>query len=133
MPLMRNTAWPHIEPGKKRHKIEIQAQSQTTQDTYGEPLANWPAVLDCWAAIETINMREQFENGFVSQVVHRISLDWPGKNVTVKAGMRVVVHPWAGATASVYLIQTVENVEQRNLVMRLTCLELDQAKVGATS
>jgi hypothetical protein len=31
----------------------------------------------------------------------------------------------------VYEIQAIENVQQRNLVMILTCLEIDNAKVGS--
>lgn len=127
--LVPDAAWPRIDPGKKRHRIEIQGQGETTQDTFGQISGAWNPILDCYAAIETMTAREQFQDGFVSQVVHRISIDWT--RVPIKASMRVVVHPIFGANASVYEIQAVENVQQRNLVMVLTCIEIDNAKVGS--
>lgn len=124
------TAWPHIDPGKKRHKISIFAQS-TTQDGYGQEstaLGTVP-VLSRYAAIDTFTAREVYQDGFVSQVVHKVYIDWP-RLVRITTDMRVVVHPLAGALASLYLIQAVENVQQRNLVMVLTCIEIDNAQVG---
>lgn len=123
------TGWPHIDPGKKRHTIQIQAQTGTNQDAYGEVSGSWNVVVECFAAIETMTVREQFQDGFVSQVVQRISIDWPRE--PIDASMRLVVQPVRGAAANVFQIQAVENVQQRNLVARLTCLEIDSAKVGS--
>lgn len=126
--LVPDAAWPHIDPGRKRHKIGIQSQNE--QDSFGQVAGAWNPVLDdCYAAIETTTAREQFQDGFVSQVVHRVSIDWTW--VKIRTGMRVVVHPIFGGNASVYEIQAIENVQQRNLVMVLTCLEIDNAKVGS--
>jgi head-tail adaptor len=129
MKLAPDSAWPHIDPGKKLHKINIHAPS-TTQDGFGQALTTLGAVaLSCFAAIETMSTKEQFQEGFVSQVVHLISIDWPGWRTPITADMVVVVNPGPGHPSSVYEIQTIENVQQRNLVMRLTCLEIDNAKV----
>jgi head-tail adaptor len=134
-------AWPYpwnkvqdpliIPSGALRNAIRIEAQDQTIQDSTGEPSGPWNPVLSCFAAIETMSTKEQFQDGFVSQVVHRISIRWPGPSVPILANMRVVVDPVAGGTASVYEIQTVENVQQRNRVIRMTCLEIDNAKVSS--
>lgn len=120
-----------IPSGMLRNVIEIQSQGGT-QDSFGQPSdADWSTVLTCFAAIETMSTKEQFQEGFVSQVVHRISIRWPGASLPILANMRVIVNPVRGGTASVYQIQTVENVQQRNLVVRMTCLEIDNAEVGS--
>jgi head-tail adaptor len=130
-PLVPVTAWPHIDPGKKRHKISIFAQS-TVQDGYGQEskaLGTLPA-LSCYAAIETFTAREVYQDGFVSQVVHKVYIDWP-RSTRITVDMRLVVHPLTGPQASLYEIQAIENVQQRDLVMILTCLEIDNEQVGS--
>lgn len=123
------TAWPHVDPGKKRHKINIEQQSPGTRDEYGEVAGPWlPILTDCWAAIDTKSISQPFQGGFVSQVFHLISFDWP--RVHIGTDMRVVVSPLRGSEASVYVIQGVENVQQRNLVIILTCIQIDDKKVG---
>lgn len=124
------TAWPHIDPGKKRHLIKIYSEGPS-QDGFGQETTALiePPALQCFAAIETTTSRQLFQDGFVSLVSHRITTDWP--NVAITADMRVVFHPSLGAGASLCEIQTIENVQERNLVMILTCLEIDNAKVGS--
>lgn len=124
------TAWPHIDPGKKRHNIAIYAQS-ATQDSFGQKsMALGDVALTCYAAIDTFTAREVYQEGFVSQVVHKIYIDWP-RTVAITVDMRVVVHGRLGANASVYEIQAIENVQERNLVMVLTCIEINNQKVGS--
>ena len=126
---VQSTAWPHIDPGKKRHKISIRVIG-STQDTRGQDTpALGQAAWNCYAAIETSTGSELFQDGFVSQVIHKVSIDWP--RVRITADMTVIVHPAKGAKANLYEIQTIENVQQRNLVMVLTCLEIDNAQVGS--
>jgi head-tail adaptor len=136
-------AWPYpwqrvvdpliIPSGALRNAIQIQAQGPK-QDSSGQPSndpTNWSTVLSCFAAIETENMREIYQDGFVSQVVHRITIRWPGPTVPILANMRVVVDPVPGGLSSVYEVQAVENVQQRNRVVRMTCLEIDNAQVAS--
>jgi head-tail adaptor len=135
-------AWPYpwqsvkdpliIPSGALRNAIQIQAQSATTQDATGAPSGPWNPVLSCFAAIETMRTKEQFQEGFVSQVVHQISIRWPGPTVPILASMRVVVDPVPGGQSSVYQIQAVENVQQRNRVVRMTCLEINNATAAGT-
>jgi head-tail adaptor len=119
-----------IPSGAMRNAIQIQSQG-ASQDSAGGPNGAWSTTLNCFAAIETMRTGEQFESGFVSQVVHRITIRWPGPTVPILANMRVVVDPVPGGQASMYLIQAVENVQQRNRVVRMTCLELDSAQVSS--
>jgi SPP1 family predicted phage head-tail adaptor len=119
-----------IPSGALRNAIQIQSQS-TTQDGVGQQIPTWSSVLTCFAAIETMRTGEQFQEGFVSRVVHRISIRWPGPSISILASMRVVVDPVAGGKSSVYKIQAVENVQQRNRVVRMTCLEIDNAQVSS--
>lgn len=119
-----------IPSGGLRNAIQIQSQT-ATQDAFGQQVNTWSTVHPCFAAIETMSTKEQFQEGFVSQVVHRITIRWPGPTVPILANMRVIVDPVAGGQSSVYEIQAVENVQQRNRIVRLTCLEIDNAKVGS--
>jgi head-tail adaptor len=121
-----------IPSGALRNAVQIQSQS-ATQDTFGEQIATWSTVPggNMFAAIETMRTGEQFESGFVSQVVHRITIRWPGPSVPILANMRVVVDPVPGGQSSMYLIQAVENVQQRNRVVRMTCLEIDNSTVSS--
>lgn len=125
-----DTAWPHIDPGKKRHKISIQQQAPGTQDEYGAVAGPWlPILTDCWAAIDTKSIRQPFQGGFVSQVFYLISIDWP--RVHIGTDMRVVARPLLGTEASVFVIQGIENVQLRNLVLIMTCIQIDDKKVGS--
>jgi head-tail adaptor len=131
-------AWPYpwskvkdplvIPSGALRNAIQVQSQS-TTQDGFGGEIATWSTVLNCFAAIETMRTGEQFQEGFVSRVVHLITIRWPGPSIPILASMRVVVDPVPGGQSSMYLVQSVENVQQRNRVVRMTCLEINSATV----
>lgn len=125
----RVTGWPHIDPGQKRHKISIQQESASTQDASGQPSGAWPAILNCYAKIDTTQTKEQFQGGFVSQVIYEIKIDWP-KRTPITTDMRLVIHPYLGGAATVCEIQSVENVQKRDLVMCLVCVEIDGNKVG---
>lgn len=113
-----------IPAGALRHQIRIQ-KPVGTQDAFGQEITSDPVtVLTCFAAIQTISMREQFQEGFVSQVIHKVTIRFPGHTIPITASMQVV------RGRSLYLVQAVENVQQRNRVLHMTCLEIDDAKVG---
>ena len=121
----RASAWPHIDPGKKRHRISIQAPAQSANNLGPQ---SWAQIYACWAAIETRAMREVYQEGFVSQVVHVICIDWPGRKIAINASQRVVLL----SSGAVYEIQAVDNVEERNLVLRIECIQIDGATVPVT-
>jgi SPP1 family predicted phage head-tail adaptor len=109
-----------IEPGKLRSLIQVQSQT-ATQDSIGQPQATWNTILTAWADVRAITVREQFQpNQFTSQVTHIITLRWT--SVAIAAGMRVV-YEW-----HTYLVQGIENVDERNLLVRLQVLEINGAE-----
>lgn len=112
--------WPSLEPGDLRHVIQIQ-QRTTAPDPFGQPQPTWTTVLNTWSKIETLTLRELYQSGqFTSQVTHTITLRFPA--VTISPGMRAV---FAGHT---YIVQAANNLEQRNTVLQLLVLELNEAE-----
>ena len=110
-----------LPAGSLRHSIAVQSLS-TTPDSFGQPQRNWTTILVARASIEAVQAREMYQNGqFTGQVTHTITLRWPGASVTIAPGMQVVAH---GQT---YKIQTVENVLERNRVLQLMCLAINES------
>lgn len=113
-----------IPAGALRMPIAIQTQS-TAPSPSGQPVATWATFLTTMAAISTTSSREVYQaQQFTSQVTHRVTIRWPGSTVVIQEGQRVVYQPFASVTHT-YLIQAVENVQERNRVMNLMCLEID--------
>jgi head-tail adaptor len=77
------------------------------------------------AAFKTTSMRQPFQEGFVSVVAHRITIRFPGHSYPITDGMRVV------KGSAVYLIQAVENVQERNRVLHLNCIRIDGDRVSS--
>lgn len=111
-----------LNPGDLRHRIVIQRQS-TAQDANGDPTSTWSDVWPCWAAISTPTAREMYQTGqagqFVAQVTKLIKIRWPGAAIVIVGGMRVLYRD------RTFAVQTVENVQERNRVMNLTCVEVN--------
>jgi len=108
--------WPGINPSKLRKSIQVQSQS-STPDSFGQPQLVWGTILTTRAAIETVKQEELYQAGaLTSQVTHTITLRYP-PNVSIAAGMRVV------SGSHVYKIQAPDNSEQRNVLLKLMCLE----------
>jgi SPP1 family predicted phage head-tail adaptor len=118
-PSMQPQSWPGFNPSQLRHQVTIQQKSTTPTPT-GSPQAAWSTVLTCWAGIMTLASKEAFQTGgFSGQMTHRISIRWPGPDVAITAGMQVLF----GSRA--FTIQAPpENVQERNVVLHLLCLEL---------
>jgi SPP1 family predicted phage head-tail adaptor len=105
-----------INPADLRHSIQIQERS-TTQDQYGQPLEVWCTLITTRARIRTLSLREQFaQAGFSSQATHQITMRWQG-SVPLQAGQRIVFG------TRVFLVQSVENVLERNRVINLLVIE----------
>ena len=113
-----------IQAGTLRHTVTIQA-SNSTRDAAGEPLDTWNAVLTTRAAIEstlTATYKESFsQNAFSSQSTDLITMRWPGASISIKPGQRVTFND------KTYLIQAVNNVQERNRALRLACIQIDGA------
>jgi SPP1 family predicted phage head-tail adaptor len=108
-----------IDPGELRQQIQIQQQS-TANDSVGQPQATWTTVLTTMAKIASISVVERWQSAqFVGQVSHRITMRWPGAGVTIAGGMRVLFG------SRIFVLQGVDNVEERNIVLHLLCLEIN--------
>lgn len=106
--------WPSIEPGRLRHPITLLAPA--TALTAGGTEASYAPWLSTRAAIETLRGTDTQRNGqATAQTNLLVTLRY---RAGVTAAMRVQT-----ATA-VYIIQSIENVEERNKVLKLTCLKL---------
>lgn len=116
--------WPSLEPGKLRHQVQIQQRS-TTQDQYGQELETWTTILTKWARIEAAKESEIYQSGaLTSRVTHTITVRWDSTQIA--PGMRVLYTSSFGN--HYYQIQNVTNIEERNVVAILDCLELDEAE-----
>lgn len=114
-----------IPPGFLRNQVQIQRPSGD-KDDFGQPLDGWTIVLTAMAGIISLVQREVWQNGmFSGQVTHRVTLRWPGPDVTIASGMRVVFG------SRTFVVQAPpDNVQERNRVLHLLCLEIDGGGVG---
>lgn len=112
-----------LDAGVLRHQITIQSQSTAQDPETGEPSQVWNHVLTTMAAISTASSREMYQTGaagqFVAQVTHIVKIRWPGASIMIAGGMRVTLG------TRTFAIQTVENVQERNRVVNLMCLEVN--------
>ncbi|MGC1784454.1 MAG: head-tail adaptor protein [Acidobacteriaceae bacterium] len=121
-----------IPSGAMRNAIQIQAQT-ATQDSYGQQQSTWSTILSCFAAFDSIAMgrpflekiSEPFQGGFVSLTVHVFAIRWPGASVVITAANRIV------CGTNVYEIRAVDNVQNRNRVLRLEAVQIDNAQVSS--
>ena len=111
----------YIDIGSLRHKITIQAQNPAMRDDAGQPIpGDWTDVLTTLASIRSATARETVADAqLAAQATYIIMLRWPGSSVRIVTGQRVVFG------TSTYLVQDVDNILQRNRVVKLTCLEID--------
>lgn len=113
-----------LSAGQLRHEIRIQKQDTTTDEAGGDS-TTWVTVLAALAGIETLSLREVYQSAqFASQVTHRITMRYPGE-VGIGPGMQVLFG------TKRYLIQGIDNVQERNRVLLLTVQEIN-GKLGGS-
>ena len=79
----------------------------------------WLSVRNTRASIEQLSEREQMQAGEVTaEVTHRIIVRWTA--VQIDPTMRVMFKQ------QIYKIQTVDNVQMRNILVKLMCLAINQ-------
>jgi len=109
-----------IPAGSLRFQIAIQQKSSTSFTATGSPLATWSTVWLGMAAMNTLTQREVYQTGqFSGQVTHRVSIYWPGASIAIVSGMQVLFG------TRTFTIQAVDNVQERNRVLHLMCLEIN--------
>ncbi len=109
-----------ISAGELRHRIQIQSPS-TSQDSVGQPTAEWTTYHTCWAKIATTKNTFLFQtNEFTSKTSFVISIRYqPG--VTISVADRILFK------GEVYEIEFLDNVKQLNQEVRLTCHVLNDS------
>lgn len=112
-----------LNPGELRHRIQILRPEPTPGDTFGQRNTSWTQIHQTWAKIEGIGSaaykRAFKDNALASQSTDIVTIRWPGAAITIKAGMRVIFG------SNVFLIQAVDNIQHRNRVVLLACMQVD--------
>ena len=117
-----------LPPGMLRHEIQIQAPA-ATPGPYGasvEP-TDWTTVMSCMAGIDAISARDTYGAGqLTSELSHVVWIGWT--DTAIKAGYQILFQSTPSMPARVFKIQAVENVQERNRVLTLRCLEVDSGQ-----
>ncbi len=111
-----------VNPAEYRHNVQVQ-QPSTTRDAAGQPVSTWDVVLSQNAKIDntsSLAYKQSFQgNALATQSTDLISIRWPGPDINIKPGMRVLFGD------NVFLVQAVDNVLRRNRIVRMACLLID--------
>lgn len=110
--------WPSINPGRMVHKITIQRQ-QTITDISGT-VVEWVDFVSCWAAIDPVRGTEVLRAGQdTTQLYLTVVIRWQSG---ILPNMRV------RSNNGTYIIQSIENPGERNVVLVLNCLALGSSQ-----
>jgi SPP1 family predicted phage head-tail adaptor len=118
---------PILQIGKLRHRIQI-VQPGVTQDSAGGTTQTDATVLcTTWATIQALSGTEKFAaHEFVSQVTHSVYLRYR-TDFTIDSSMNV----WYNGRT--FQIEAVLNPDERNKMLQLLCIEInDAAQQGTT-
>jgi SPP1 family predicted phage head-tail adaptor len=111
-----------INPGTLRHLITIQSPN-TTRDAAGQPIKTWNSLLTTRASIQSTvpaTYKDSFANNALSsQASHIITIRWPGSAYDINPSMQVAFG------SKTYLISAVDNVLERNRVLRIFAILID--------
>lgn len=108
-------SWPKIDPGEMVHQVTILQQTQGT-DLSGA-VTVWTPFLTTWAAIEPVRGTDVLKAGQdTTQLYLQIKIRW---QTGIQPNMRV-----QKADGTQFIIQAIENVCERNVVLVLFCLGL---------
>ena len=106
--------WPTLDSGEMRHQITILGQVPST-DVSGSTVTMAP-ILTCYAKIEPVRGIDVIRSGQeTTQLFLIISIWW---QAGILANMQV------RALNGLYLIQSVENVLELDVVLKFTCLAI---------
>lgn len=111
----------YLQPGDLRHKITIEAPSETLDD-YGQPLQQWTPVVTTRASIRAITQKEMnVADTAVAVSTHVVMMRYPGKNVRIVTGQRITFEN------SHYRITDVDDILERHRVLKLQCVIVDSS------
>jgi SPP1 family predicted phage head-tail adaptor len=105
-----------MRAGKLRHRVTIQEDQGTTQDSLGQEIEDWQDVATVWAAVEPLQGREFLEaKQLQAEVTTRIRIRYRSG---IEPEMRVV---WGDHT---YDVISVIETESRRREIELMCMEV---------
>jgi len=108
---------PGIDPGKLRHKITL-LEPSAVNDASGVTIVYAPGSVSEWAEIEYTRGSEVFKAGQdITQLYARITIRY---NEAFTATKRLQV-----PSGRQFVIQSVENLQERNILMALNCQALN--------
>jgi head-tail adaptor len=111
-----------IAPGTLKHSITIQGQSKVP-DADGQLNAVWSTVLITRAAItstSSISFKMSFQNSaLASNATDLLTIRYPGASIIIVPGMQILYG------TQTYTIQDVDNVQERNRVINMACIGMD--------
>jgi head-tail adaptor len=106
--------WPALDAGEMRHQITILKQVPASDES-GNTVAMAPFIT-CYAKIEVVKGLDVIKSGQeTTQLFLIVSIWW---QAAIAANMQVQ------ALNGLYLIQSVENVLELDVVLKLNCLAL---------
>lgn len=115
--------YPSIDAGTLRHMIHIQSPSPT-RDAAGQPINTWTTVLTTYASIVMQKERQYFQSGqFTAQGRHEITFRCSSV-VNIDPSMRVLFG------LKVFRIEGIDNVQERNILVKLTCLAINEGTLA---
>jgi head-tail adaptor len=107
-------SWPTIDPGKMIHWGTI-LQQIASSDISGSTVV-WTPLLSTWAEIDPVRGTDVINSGQITtQLFLTVKIRW-------QAGPRANMR-WQGLNGT-YVIQSIENPGERNILLVLNCLAL---------
>ena len=109
--------WPSINPGRLVHRVELQKPAKLA-DAFGQTQESWSSVSSAWAAIDPVRGLDLIRSGQeTNQQFVTITMWWQDG---ITNDMRV------STQNGKYLVQSIENPGERNVLLVLTCLGINQ-------
>jgi head-tail adaptor len=125
--------WPKYNPGELRHIVQIVRQSSSV-DGLGQPKNEWPVIWTCRAAIDDAIQeikptgREFYQDGLIAaRITHVITIRWARTMPQIFPGNRVYYtdQRYSPPAIHTYFIEFIENSENRDVILRLGCWEIN--------
>jgi SPP1 family predicted phage head-tail adaptor len=113
-----------ITAGQMNRRIQI--QSQSGQDSFGQPSpSGWTTVYTCWASLDVQNSQLVYATSeFVEKVTYRIAFRWT-KSVVIMPNMHIVYTDPATGIVHTYNIEALVNPQMGNWFIVALCYELE--------
>jgi len=113
----------YLSAGDLRHSVTIQSANKSERDSYGQPISTWATILTTRAKIASTvgaSYKDAFaQNALANQSTHLITIRYPSDAITIQPGQRVT------HKNDTYTIQDVDNVLERNRVLRIACMQIE--------